>query len=331
MNTLNAKSRKIKVGRFLSAWGAVISLVIAYAVFSFLSPDFFFTGSNLVSILKAAAITCIIAMGATFAFSAGVFDLSIGATATLGAAFSMSFMVWFGIPMWLAVILTILSCMIVGAINAIVVLKFKIPGILATLAMQFIISGFVLTYSGGSVINPNRPGANGLPVVMEIPDFFWKLGKAPWIIIIMVICVLLVYVFQNYTKHGRYLYMVGANPEASRLSGINVTTYRAVAFLSTTIFAAIGGILIASRAANVSTNAGDSFLLPSIAAVNIGIAVAGIGKPNAIGTFIGVLLLQVVENGLFMLSVPYYSVNIAKGVILILALMLSNLTSESKN
>ena len=70
--------------------------------------------------------------------------------------------------------------------------------------------------------------------------------------------------------------------------------------------------------------------MPSIAAVNIGIAVAGIGKPNAIGTLIGALLLQVVENGLFMMSVPYYSINIAKGLILVLALVLSNLGKDSK-
>ena len=323
-----SKTNKLKVGRFLSAWGAVISLVIAYTVFSIMSPSFFFSWSNAITILRSVSITCIIAMGATFAFSAGVFDLSIGSTATLGAAFSLSFMVWYGVPMVVAIVLTILCCMVVGAINSILVLRFKIPAILATLSVQFILTGVALTYSGGSVINPNRPGANGQEIVMQVPEFFWKLGKSPGIFIIMFICVALVTVFQNYTKHGRYLYMVGANPEASRLSGIHVTAYRAIAFLGTTIFAAVGGILIVSRAGTVSTNAGGSFLMPAIAAVNIGIPVAGIGKPNAVGTFIGALLLQVVENGLFMMSVPYYSVDIAKGIILIIALVLSNLAQE---
>lgn len=328
MNKTMSKANKIQVGRFLSAWGAIISLVIAFAIFSILSPSFFFSWSNFVTILRAVSITTIIAMGATFAFSAGVFDLSIGATATLGAAFSLSFMVWYGIPMVWAMLLSILCCMVFGAINAVLVLKFKIPAILATLSIQFILTGFALTYSGGSIINPNRPGANGQEIVMKVPDVFWKLGKAPWIYVIMFLCVALVAVFQNWTKHGRYLYIVGANPEAARLSGINVTAYRAIAFLSTSLFAAIGGILIVSRAGTVAANAGGSFLMPSIAAVNIGIAVAGINKPNAIGTFIGALLLQVVENGLFMLSVPYYSVDIAKGLILILALVLSNLARE---
>ncbi len=328
MNKLLTKGNRLKAGRFLSSWGAVISLVIAYTIFSIMSPAFFFSWSNVLTILRAVSITTIIGMGATFAFSAGVFDLSVGATATLGAAFSLSFMVWYGIPMGFAIPLTILACMVFGAINAVLVLKFKIPAILATLSVQFILNGFALTYSGGSVINPNRPGGNGQAIVMKVPELFWKLGKSPYIIIIMVLCVAVVAIFQNYTKHGRYLYMVGANPEAANLSGINVTGYRALAFLSTTVFAAIGGILIVARAGTVAANAGNSFLMPSIAAVNIGIAVAGVGKPNAIGTLIGALLLQVVENGLFMLSVPYYSVDIAKGLILILALVLSNLAKD---
>ncbi|MDO4487713.1 MAG: ABC transporter permease [Eubacteriales bacterium] len=324
------KNKKMKISRFLSAWGAVLSMVIAFVIFSILQPEFFCSWSNIESILRSASITVVISMGMTFAFSCGVFDLSVGSVATLGAAFSLTFMVWYGMPMWLAILMTCVACMLVGVLNSILVLKFKIPAILATLAMQFILSGIALTYSGGSVINPNRPGANGQEIVMKVPELFWKLGKAPWIYIIMIVLVLFVAFFQNKTKHGRYLYMVGTNPEAAKLTGINVNAYRTFAFVATGFFAALGGILVVSRAGTVAASAGDSYLMPSIAAVNIGIAVAGIGKPNAIGTLIGALLLQVVENGLFMLSVPYYSINIAKGLILVLALVLSNLGKESK-
>lgn len=330
MNQLLSKTNRRKLSHFLSAWGAVISMIVAFAIFSILQPSFFFTLNNVENILRAASITVVIAMGTTFAFSCNVFDLSVGALATLGAAFSLTFMVWYGIPLPLAILLTVACCMAFGAINAILVLKFKIPAILTTLAMQFIMSGLALTYSGGSVINPNRPGANGQEIVMEVPELFWKLGKAPWIYIIMLASAAVVAVFQNYTKHGRYLYMVGANPEAAKLAGINVTAYRTLAFVVTGVFAALGGVLIVARAGTVAANAGGSYLMPAMAAVNIGIAVAGVGKPNAIGTLIGALLIQVVENGLFMLSVPYYSIDIAKGLILILALLLSNLGTEDK-
>ena len=330
MNQLLSKTNRRKLSHFLSAWGAVISMIVAFVIFSILQPSFFFTLNNVENILRAASITVVIAMGTTFAFSCNVFDLSVGALATLGAAFSLTFMGWYGIPLPLAILLTVGCCMAFGAINAILVLKFKIPAILTTLAMQFIMSGLALTYSGGSVINPNRPGANGQEIVMEVPELFWKLGKAPWIYIIMLASVAVVAIFQNYTKHGRYLYMVGANPEAAKLAGINVTAYRTLAFVVTGVFAALGGVLIVARAGTVAANAGGSYLMPAMAAVNIGIAVAGVGKPNAIGTLIGALLIQVVENGLFMLSVPYYSIDIAKGLILILALLLSNLGAEDK-
>lgn len=330
MNQLLSKTNRRKLSHVLSAWGAVISMIVAFVIFSILQPSFFFTLNNVENILRAASITVVIAMGTTFAFSCNVFDLSVGALATLGAAFSLTFMVWYGIPLPLAILLTVVCCMAFGAINAILVLKFKIPAILTTLAMQFIMSGLALTYSGGSVINPNRPGANGQEIVMEVPELFWKLGKAPWIYIIMLASVAVVAIFQNYTKHGRYLYMVGANPEAAKLAGINVTAYRTLAFVVTGVFAALGGVLIVARAGTVAANAGGSYLMPAMAAVNIGIAVAGVGKPNAIGTLIGALLIQVVENGLFMLSVPYYSIDIAKGLILILALLLSNLGAEDK-
>ena len=240
MNQLLSKTNRRKLSHFLSAWGAVISMIVAFVIFSILQPSFFFTLNNVENILRAASITVVIAMGTTFAFSCNVFDLSVGALATLGAAFSLTFMVWYGIPLPLAILLTVVCCMAFGAINAILVLKFKIPAILTTLAMQFIMSGLALTYSGGSVINPNRPGANGQEIVMEVPELFWKLGKAPWIYIIMLASVAVVAIFQNYTKHGRYLYMVGANPEAAKLAGINVTAYRTLAFVVTGVFAALG-------------------------------------------------------------------------------------------
>ena len=94
-NSPLTKESKQKIGRFLSAWGAVLSTVIAFLIFSILQPAFFCSWSNIESILRAASITVVISMGMTFAFSCGVFDLSVGTIATLGAAFSLVFC-----PLW---------------------------------------------------------------------------------------------------------------------------------------------------------------------------------------------------------------------------------------
>lgn len=327
MNT--QKVRKVDVGRLLADWGAVMFIALVMIFFTIGAGRTFLSADNLVSILRSISITTVIAMGATVSTSVGLFDLSFASLATVGAAFSVTFIAWFGIPMWVALPLTILGCMVVGLLNSAIVVKLRVPAFLATLAMQFVLDGFELTYSGGSMINPKVAGASGHEIVAEIPDLFWKLGKAPHIIIIMLVCILVVEIFQCKTKHGRMLYMVGANPEASRLSGIRSSRYIMMAFVISAVFSAIAGILIASRAGTVQATAGSSFLMPAIAAVNIGQSFAGRGKPNAMGTFIGAALVGVVENGLYAMAFPYYSINIVKGLILIAALVMSNVSKKN--
>jgi simple sugar transport system permease protein len=139
----------------------------------------------------------------------------------------------------------------------------------------------------------------------------------------MLVVVALAHIFLTYTKYGRYLYVVGGNMEAARLSGIPVDRYRALAYLLSALLAAVGGIILASRIGSAQINAGAGYLMPSVAAAFIGLSVAGAGRPNAIGTFAGAVLVGILENGLVMMSVPYYSLNIIKGSVLVLALALT--------
>ena len=324
---MKSKTNNISIGKFLTDWGAVVAIIVAFVIFSVTAKQAFFSINNMITILRSIAITTVIAMGATFAFSAGVFDLSIGSIATLAAAFSVTFMGWYGIPMPLSILLTLVFCLLIGCVNAFFVIKTHVPAFLATLAMQFVLDGVELTYSGGSLVNPKVPPA-GKEIAMQIPDLFNQFGKAPLIIIIMVVCIIVVELFQSQTRHGRFIYMVGSNPEAARLSGIKVNLYRTLAFMMTGLFAGIGGILIVSRAGTVAAGAGGSFLMPAIAAVNIGSALGGRGKPNAIGTFIGAALIGIVENGLYALAFPYYAIDVVKGAILLVALVMSNYANK---
>lgn len=320
---------KLAFGKILSQWGVLIAIIIAFAFFSICAPQAFFSFSNFVTILKSISITTVIAMGATVGFSAGVFDLSFASLATLGAALSVTFISWFGLPMWLALPAAIVVCALVGIINSIVVVRFHVTAFLATLAMQFVLDGLILTYSGGSLINPKIAGANGMEVVREVPEAFWNMGKSPYIIIIMLVCIIVVEFFLSYTKYGRILYMVGANPEGARLSGIKVGAYITLSFIITAIFSCLGGALIAARAGTVQATAGTSFLMPSIAAANIGYSLGGRGKANAVGTFAGAALIGIVENGLYAMAFPYYSINIVKGIILLIALIMTAYSSKN--
>ena len=129
---------------------------------------------------------------------------------------------------------------------------------------------------------------------------------------------------------------------AERLSGIKTGAYITLAFVLTGLFSALSGMLIAARAGTVQSTAGSSFLMPAIAEIfrclvplsapaNIGFSFGGRGKANAIGTFVGAALIGVVENGLYAMAFPYYSINIIKGLILLLALIMSAATAKAQD
>lgn len=315
------KKEKISFGKVLSNWGVLLAIGVAFIFFSIAAPQSFLKASNFINILRSISITTVIAMGATIGFATGIFDLSFASLATLAAAMSVTMVAWFGMPLGIALLVTLTVTVGIDLLNSLVVVKFHVNSFLATLAMSFVIDGCVLTYSGGSMINPKTTGANGREIVKEIPDLYWNLGKSPYIIIIMFVCIIVVELFLNYTKHGRILYMVGANQKAAELSGVNTGKYIAVAFGLTALFSTVAGVLIASRAGTVQATAGSSFLMPAIAAANIGFSIAGRGKANALGTFVGAALIGVVENGLYAMAFPYYSINIVKGIILMIALI----------
>ena len=139
--------------RLLAEGGVVIAIVIAFVFFSIMAPRAFLSFDNVINILKSISITTVIAMGATIGFAAGIFDLSFASLATLGAALSCTFIAWYNMPMPIAMIATILVCMLVELVNSVLVVKFQVTAFLATLAMSFVVDGLVLTYSGGSLIN----------------------------------------------------------------------------------------------------------------------------------------------------------------------------------
>ena len=160
-----------------------------------------------------------------------------------------------------------------------------------------------------------------MPARTALSESFSAIGRAPWIIIIMLVCVFVAYLFLNFTKHGRYLYAMGGNKEAAKLSGIDVKKYRYLAGMITAVFIAIGGILVASRGSSAQVMCCDNYLMPSLAAVFVGRTVGGAEKPNALGTMIGAMLVSTLENGLTICAVPFYVLPAVKGAVLALALI----------
>lgn len=307
---------------FLYKYGTIFTILILI-VFFYISNPSFISQNNIINILRSISVVTIIAIGVTISLTVNGMDLSVGSTASLANVIVISMFVWYGQNTFIAIIVGLIVSILVGLFNSFMIVKLKIPDMILTLATMFIVQGIAMTYSRGAVVSENMIMADGSYAVGQISDIFSSFGKVPWIIIIMLIIVVLVHVFLNYSKHGRYMYIIGGNQEAARLSGIPVNKYIVLAYILSAFFAAVAGIVLASRIMTAEVNAGGAYLMDAVAASFIGMSVLGLGKPNAFGTFIGAVLMGILTNGLVMMSVPYYAMDIVKGSVLALALALT--------
>jgi simple sugar transport system permease protein len=307
---------------FLYKWGMLLTVVALIALFG-IASDNFLDPNNIINILRSIAIVTVIAIGVSISLSVGGFDLSVGSTASLANALVVSLFVWYGFGTTGAIVLTLLICTLVGLFNAFLIVVLKIPDMLATLASLFVIQGVAMTYSYGGSITQNMLLPNGDMAEGLIPEVFSSLGQVPVIVLIMLAVTAVVQLFLSLTKHGRRMYAIGGNPEAARLSGIRTVRYRVAAYVISALLASLGGILLASRIGSSQVNAGGGYLMDAVAAAYIGFSLAGSGKPNALGTLVGAVILGVLQNGLVMLSVPYYAMDIIKGLVLALALAIT--------
>lgn len=312
--------RKFQFGLWLRDWAAVLAVFVLVVFFSAMMPAIFPTSNNFTTILRSISITTVLAMGLTLILSVGGFDLSAGSSATMSSFLLMSMIIWYNHSLWVAIPYAIVGSLALQCVTLFLIVKCKIPDLLATCAMMFLMDGLSLTYSGGGAISSGMPRPDGQPSTGVVPQILKVLGTSPTIIIIMLVSVVFVHVFLNYTKFGRYIYAVGGNKIAARLSGIPEKRYRIIAGLIAGAFIALAGILVASRNQSAQINGANSYQMPALSAVFIGRSVAGQGKPNAIGTLIGATLVGILDNGLIMMSVPYYALNMIKGLVLALAL-----------
>ncbi|CAI1036791.1 ABC transporter permease [Serratia ficaria] len=318
----NARPWRHQLFEFLYKWGMLLTVVALIAMFG-LASDNFLDPNNIINILRSIAIVTVIAIGVSISLSVGGFDLSVGSTASLANALVISLFVWHGFGTAGAIVLTLLLCTLVGLFNALLIVVLKIPDMLATLASLFVIQGVAMTYSYGGSITQNMVLPSGDMAEGTIPEVFSALGQVPVIVLIMLAVTLVVQLFLSLTKHGRRMYAIGGNPEAARLSGIRTVRYRVSAYVISALLASLGGILLASRIGSSQVNAGGGYLMDAVAAAYIGFSLAGSGKPNALGTLVGAVILGVLQNGLVMLSVPYYAMDIIKGLVLALALAIT--------
>ena len=297
-------------GDFFRKYGMLLVLVVLIAFFSF-GSKYFLTGDNIINVLRQVAVCGISAVGLTFVMLTGGIDLSIGAIIGMTGVMTAIAMVQWHLPMMVAVLIGLLMGLIVGFINGALVTYVNIPALITTLGTMTSVRGLCFIVTGG------------LPVY-NFPDSFDVFGKGyvsvvPVPVIIMIIILVIGWYVLNKTRYGRYLYAIGGNAEAARLSGINVNKNKVLTYVYAGVLSAIAGIVELSRLSSGQPNTGNGFEMTVITAVVLGgISVAG-GEGKFFGVVVGVFVMGVLTNGMVMMNIYEYYQQLIKGIVLLVA------------
>lgn len=285
----------------------VVSLVMVFASGSFLSA------SNISNIMRQVSINALIAVGMTFVILTGGIDLSVGAVMALAGTLAAGLMAS-GVNGVLALIVCLVAGLLFGAANGICVAYAGMPPIIVTLATMGIARGLGLIYTGGYPIS-------GLPAWVN----WFGAGRISGIdvpILIMLAVYAVAWLLLERTAFGRYVYAIGGNETATRLSGVRVPRAKLLVYALSGFTAAIAAVVLTGRLMSGQPNAGQGFELDAIAAVVLGgTSIAG-GRGSLIGTLLGALLLGVLNNGLNMVGVNPYVQTVVKGVIILFAIFI---------
>lgn len=303
------------VRRLLQDSGALGALAVLIVVLSMMSPDFL-TTRNLLNVGVQAAVTAILAFGVTFVIVSAGIDLSVGSVAALSAMVLAWSATDQGMPVWLAVVFALATGTACGLVNGALVSYGRLPSFIATLAMLSIARGL------GQVISQGQP--------IMFPDSLGSLGEdigdmLPVPVIVMVAMSGIAAVVLNRTYAGRSMYAIGGNEEAARLSGIRVQRQKVITYALSGCFAAVAGIILASRLVSAQPTAAMGYELDAIAACVIGGASLSGGVGKASGTLIGALILAVLRNGLNLLDVSAFWQQVVIGSVIALAALLDTL------
>ncbi|MEA2466803.1 MAG: ribose transport system permease protein [Thermoleophilaceae bacterium] len=306
----------------LGRYAVVITLLVMLVVFSLLRPETFFTVGNFKAIVVTQSILIVLAIGLTIALAAGEFDLSIasmvGFTGALVAHLS-SDLGWSPVA---AVLLSLVVALLIGAINGVVVVYFRVNSFIATLGMGTLILGVALAITGSTVIG-NLPEALTTPAReqlfgLDLPVYY-ALGLA-----------IALWYFLEHTPLGRYVFFTGEGPEAARLAGVRVARIRFGALVASAFFAWLAGLLLVGQTGAADPTYGGPFLLPAFAACFLGATTIKPGRFNAWGTVVAVLLLATGTTGLQLLGAADWVENVFNGSALILAVTLAQLVSRDR-
>lgn len=288
-------------------------LLLIVAFFSSRHENFL-SASNGLNILVNASVLGIVCLGQTLALISGGFDLSVGGIVPLGSV-AFALLVNSGYGVAAAVGILVLGASVIGLLNGVLIAKARINPLIATLGTLSITGGLAFTITDGVQVPFDDP-ASGILSRRSLFD----INNHVWLFVVLSVVLLLVL---RYTVYGRQLYAVGGNKHAARLAGIRVDAVTISVYVFSAAMAALAGAVLASQLLTGSGSAGTTMHLLSITAVVLGGASLSGGIGGVPGTVIGVLILGTLSNGMAILSIPSFYQTIVTGVVLLLAVGVS--------
>lgn len=295
-------------------------LVVMYVFFAIFGKNFFST-YTLKTILESAYYTGLMSFGITFVIITGGIDLSIGTNMMCSAIIGgVAFSMW-GWPLWLALVLVPLTGLIFGIMNGVLVAKAKLPPFIATLGMMLVTQGF------GSIVS--RVQTQRYPTIGTANEWFktvfYRSGDFPTGAIYLLAAFLIAAFVLNKTRFGRYVYAIGSNEEATRLSGVRVDKFKMMAYAICGLFCGFGAILYAGTYTTAIPGTGNGLETYAIAAVIIGGTSMSGGSGTMVGTLIGIFIMAVLRAGLSSLGLQAHWQTFFTGVVVIGAVLMDNI------
>jgi ribose transport system permease protein len=302
------------------------AVVVLFIFFSIVAKNFFTARSVLSLLLQTSAVT-IMGIGVTFTIITGGIDLSIGSVIALSGTVAVMVAIA-GVPIWLSMIAGLLTGVVCGLLNGLMVTKLKLPPFIATLGMMLVARGVALT-----ITNANAwPAPDGFGVLGN--DAIFRTGpKFPGIsypVLIMIAVALIFHFILAKTRIGRYTYAVGSNEEAARLSGIKVNQVKNISYIISGLLAGLVGIILASRMTTSQPNSAVGYELNAIAAAVIGGTSLMGGAGTVAGTVIGSFIIGILTVGLTMAGANYFMQQIVIGLVVIGAVTIDQLKGRRK-
>ncbi len=309
----------------------LIALVVMSVALAFASESFA-TADNLFNVMRQVSVNLCISVGMTLVILTGGIDLSVGSILALSGAVAAGLIksglsieganLHIGFTFFGVVVVALVIGGALGWFNGQMVTRFKVPPFIATLGMLTIARGLTMLYTNGHPIT-------GLGENFEYLGTGWRCG-VPMPALLAALVVVLFALFMRISPWGRYIYAIGGNERATRLSGIDVKRVKCFVYTVAGVLSAVAALIVTARLDSAQPNAGTGYELDSIAAVVIGGTSLNGGKGSVWGTVVGALIIGVLNNGLVLLNVSPFWQQVIKGLVILLAVVMDRMNAKDQ-